>query len=267
MHFYFHQYKIKKIDLFYWSFVNNYQTLVKMPKKITSKTSAVAVVSEQLEEDVIAVPIVDQPEVKIEKKQNDSESEVETDKEEVNAVDALFTELSANIDASKELNLRNQQILKKLIREVQIERKSAEKGKKKKEKKPRNGSTGLDNEVKVKTADFRQFIEKNYQQINQSIKDSDKDSEKTQILIELKYDSDGSLLISRKKAHQFVNAYVKFHKLQYEDNGRRIHLDKTLQKLFPDYAEKKEKGTLVREENFFFTSVMGAISPHLEKIK
>jgi chromatin remodeling complex protein RSC6 len=224
-----------------------------MPKKITSKTSAVAVVDEQLE--VAAAPIVlEQPEVRIEKKQIDFESEVESDKEEVNAVDALFAELSENIDASKELNLRNQQILKKLIREVQIERKNAEKGKKK-EKKVRNGSTGLDNELKVNTSDFRQFVEKNYQQL--------KDSDDKQIVSELKYDSDGSLLISRKMAHKFVNSYVKLHKLQYEDNGRRIHMDKTLQKLFPENAEKKEKGAVIREENFYFTSVMKAISPHL----
>lgn len=229
-----------------------------MPKKIASKTSSTAVVSEQLEEVAIAAPVMDQPEVKIEKKQIDSESEVETDKEEVNTVDSLFAVLSANIDAAKELNMRNQQILKKLMREHQIERKKAEKGGKKKEKKPRNGSTGLDNEVKVKTSDFRQFVEKHYQQI--------KDSEGNQILSELKYDSDGSLLISRKQAHQFVNAYVKLNKLKYEDNGRRIHMDKTLQKLFPDYAEKKEKGVVIREENFYFTTVMAAISSHLEKI-
>jgi len=229
-----------------------------MPKKIASKTSSAAVVSEQLEEVAIAAPIVEQPaEVKIEKKQNESESEVENDKEEVNAVDALVAELTENIVTMKELTSRSQSDLKKLIREIQIERKNAEKGKKKKEKKPRNGSTGLDNEVKVKTADFRQFIEKNYQQL--------KDSDDNQIVSELKYDSDGSLLISRKKAHQFINAYVKSQKLKYEDNGRRIHMDKTLQKLFPDYAEKKEKGTVVKEENFFFTSVMGAISAHLEK--
>lgn len=227
-----------------------------MPKKIASKTSSAAVVSEQLEEVAIAEPIVDQPEVKIEKKQNESESEVETDKEEVNAVDALVAELTENIATMKELTSRSQADLKKLIREIQIERKNAEKGKKKKEKKPRNGSTGLDNEVKVKTADFRQFIEKNYQQL--------KDSDDNQIVSELKYDSDGSLLISRKKAHRFINAYVKLQKLKYEDNGRRIHMDKTLQKLFPDYAEKKEKGAVVREENFYFTTVMAAISPHLE---
>jgi SWIB/MDM2 domain len=228
-----------------------------MPKKITSKSSAVAVVSEQPEEVAIAAPVMEQLEVIIEKKQNEPESEVETDKEEVNAVDALVAELTENIATMKELTLRSQQDLKKLVREIQLERKNAEKGKKKKEKKPRNGSTGLDNDVRVSTSDFRQFIEKHYQQV--------KDSEDKQILNELKYDTDGSLVISRKKAHQFVNAYVKLHKLKYEDNGRRIRMDKTLQKLFPDYAEKKEKGTVVKEENFFFTSVMGAISSHLEK--
>jgi Asp-tRNA(Asn)/Glu-tRNA(Gln) amidotransferase A subunit family amidase len=228
-----------------------------MPKKITSKTSAVAVVSEQPEEVSIAAPVMEQLEVIIEKKQNESESEVETDKEEVNAVDALVTELTENIATMKELTLRSQQDLKKLVREIQLERKKAEKGGKKKEKKPRNGSTGLDNDVRVSTSEFRQFAEKHYQQI--------KDSDDKQILNELKYDTDGSLVISRKKAHQFVNAYVKLHKLKYEDNGRRIRMDKTLQKLFPDYAEKKEKGVVVKEENFFFTSVMGAISAHLEK--
>lgn len=227
-----------------------------MPKKITSKTSTSAVVSEQQDEVAVAAPVVAQPEVKIEKKTVESESEVETDKEEVNAVDALISELTENIATMKELTLRCQQDLKKLNREVQLERKKAEKGGKKKEKKPRNGSTGLDNELKVKTPDFRQFIEKNYQQL--------KDSDDNQIVSELKYDSDGSLVISRKKAHKFVNAYVKMHKLQYEDNGRRIHMDKTLQKLFPENAEKKEKGAVVREENFYFTSVMAAISPHLE---
>jgi len=226
-----------------------------MPKKIASKTSSAAVVSEQLEDVDIAAPVMDQSEVKIEKKQIESESEVETDKEEVNAVDALVAELTENIATMKELTSRSQADLKKLVREIQIERKNAEKGKKKKEKKPRNGSTGLDNEVKVKTADFRQFIEKNYQQL--------KDSDDNQIVSELKYDSDGSLLISRKKAHQFINAYVKMQKLKYEDNGKRIHMDKTLQKLFPDYAEKKEKGAVIREENFYFTTVMAAISSHL----
>jgi hypothetical protein len=228
-----------------------------MPKKITtttSKTSAVsAVVTEQPEE--VNDVVISEPEVKIEKKITavDSESEKE---EEVNVIDSLVVELTENIATMKELVLRSQQDLKKLTREIQIERKKAEKGNgKKKEKKVRNGTTGLDNELKVITSDFRQFVEKNYQQL--------KDSDGNQIVSELKYDSDGSLLISRKQAHKFVNSYVKLHKLQYEDNGKRIHLDKTFQKLFPENAEKKEKGTVVKEEDFYFTSVMKAISPHL----
>ena len=226
-----------------------------MPKKITTSKTA-PVVSEQLEEIVVAAPAVEQPEVKIQKKAIvESESEVETDKEEVNAIDSLVIELTENIATMKELTSRSQQDLKKLVREIQIERKKAEKGGKKKEKKVRNGTTGLDNELKVITSDFRQFVEKNYQQL--------KDSDENQIVSELKYDSDGSLLISRKMAHKFVNSYVKLNKLQYEDNGRRIHKDKTLQKLFPENAEKKEKGLVTREENFYFTSVMKAISPHL----
>ena len=156
-----------------------------MPKKITSKTSATAVVSEQPEEITASiVPIVmEQSEVKIEKKPIESESEIESDKEEVNVIDALIVELTDNIATMKELVLRSQQDLKKLTREIQIERKKAEKGNgKKKEKKVRNGTTGLDNELKVITSDFRQFVEKNYQQL--------KDSDGNQIVSELKYDSD-----------------------------------------------------------------------------
>jgi hypothetical protein len=229
-----------------------------MPKKITSTKASTAVVQEQPEE-VIAASIMEQPEVKIEKKIVDSESEVENDKEEVNAIDALVIELTENIATMKELTSRSQQDLKKLIREIQIERKKAEKGGRKKEKKVRNGTTGLDNELKVTTSEFRQFIEKNYQQL--------KDSEDNQIVSELKYDSDGSLLVSRKMAHRIINSYVKMQKLQYEDNGKRIHMDKTLQKLFPDNTEKKEKGVVIREENFYFTSVMKAISNHLASSK
>jgi hypothetical protein len=225
-----------------------------MPKKITTTTKT-SVVSEQPEEIVVAAPVVAQPEVKIEKKIVESESEVETDKEEMNAIDSLITELTENIATMKELTSRSQQDLKKLIREIQIERKKAEKGGKKKEKQVRKGTTGLDNELKITTDVMRKFVEKNYQQL--------KDSDGNQIVTELKYDSDGSLLISRKMAHKFVNSYVKNNNLQYEDNGRRIHMDKTLQSLFPDNAEKKEKGVVVREENFYFTSVMKAISPHL----
>jgi hypothetical protein len=226
-----------------------------MPKKITTTTKNSAVVSEQPEEIVVAAPVVAQHEVKIEKKIAESESDLETEKEEVNAIDSLIIDLTENIYTIKELTTRSQQYLKKLEKEVKALRKKGEKVDKNKDKKIRKGTTGLDNELKVVTSDFRTFIEKNYQQL--------KDCEDNQIVSELKYDSDGSLLISRKMAHKFVNSYVKLHKLQYEDNRKRIHMDKTLQKLFPDNAEKKDKGNVTREENFYFTSVMKAISPHL----
>lgn len=228
-----------------------------MPKKITTTTSKTVPVSAAVVEqpDEVIDTITSEPEVKIEKKVTAIESESEKE-EEVNVIDALVEELTANIATIRELTLRSQQDLKKLTREIQIERKKAEKGAgKKKEKKVRNGTTGLDNELKVITQTFRSFVDNNYTQL--------KDSDGNQIVSELKYDADGSLLISRKQAHKFVNSYVKLHKLQYEDNGKRIHLDKTLQKLFPENTEKKEKGVVVREEDFYFTSVMKAISPHL----
>jgi hypothetical protein len=227
-----------------------------MPKKISTTKTSTAVVSEQQEEVAVQAPIVAQlEEVKIEKKMIETDSEIETnEKEEVNTVDALIAGLAKKVDAMKELALRSQQDFKKLNREILIERKKYEKGGKK-EKKVRNGTTGLDNELKVSSSEFRSFIERYHDLLT--------DADKNKIVSELKYDSDGSLVISRKKAHQFVNAYVKHNNLQDKENGRKIHMDKTLKTLFPDNAEKKEKGVVVKEENFFFTSVMGAISRHL----
>lgn len=147
---------------------------------------------------------------------------------------------------------------KKAEREYQLEKKRMEKAMNKKggkEKKKRNGSTGLDKELRVKTSEFRQFVEKNYQQLN------DKDG--NQVITELSYNDGGDLMISRKKALQFVTAYVKHHELQQYEDKKRIKMDKTLQKLFPDHAEQKDKGKVTKEENFSFVSIMGALSPHL----
>ena len=147
---------------------------------------------------------------------------------------------------------------KKAEREYQLEKKRMEKAMSKKggkEKKKRNGSTGLDKELRVKTSEFRQFVEKNYQQLN------DKDG--NQVITELSYNDGGDLMISRKKALKFVTAYVKHHELQQYEDKKRIKMDKTLQKLFPDNAEQKDKGKVTKEENFAFVSIMGALSPHL----
>ena len=125
-------------------------------------------------------------------------------------------------------------------------------------KKQRSGSNGLDKLVPIKTTEFRTFIEKNYQQLN------DKDG--NQILGTLNYDdSDGSLLLSRKSALQIVTAYVKHHNLQQYEDKKRIKMDATLKKLFPDNAERKEKDGSVVEENFYFYSIMGALSRHFNK--
>lgn len=125
-------------------------------------------------------------------------------------------------------------------------------------KKPRSGSNGLDKMVPVKTSEFRKFVESNYQLLN------DKDG--NQILTTLTYDeNEGNLLISRKDALKLVNAYAKHHNLQQYEDKKRIKMDKTLQKLFPDFAERKaDDGSLV-EENFYFCSIMGGLTRHLNK--
>jgi len=243
-----------------------------MPKKIsTQQTSSKTAPAEKLDDhiesqipvkEVVTMQVEKQSKSVIDSEQEDHDEHEEQEEQQVNIIDSIVLELTDTINTAFELVKRSQQELKKLQREIQIERKKNEKEKGKKgnkEKKKRNGSTGLDKKVKVVTQDFRQFIEKNYSVLN--------DFDGNQIITELNYsDVDGSLLITRKIAHKFVNAYVKHNKLQYEDNKRRIKMDKTLQKLFPDNAEKKEKGVIVREEDFKFTSVMKAISSHLASV-
>lgn len=251
-----------------------------MPKKIStqqqssSKTTTASVPAEKLDEHLdLQVPVKEVVTMQVEKQSKSVNKDVEIDSEQeeheeqeepqVNIIDSIVSELTDTINTALELVKRSQQELKKLQREIQTERKKNEKEKGKKgnkEKKKRNGSTGLDKKVKVVTQDFRKFIEKHYPVLN--------DFDGNQIITELNYsDVDGSLLITRKIAHKFVNAYVKHNKLQYEDNKRRIKMDKTLQTLFPDNAEKKEKGVIVREEDFKFTSVMKAISSHLASVE
>jgi len=139
---------------------------------------------------------------------------------------------------------------KKLDRAYAAELKKMEKIMSKKSvvggKKKRSGSSGLDKKLPIQTQDFRTFIEKNYQQL--------KDRDGNQIITELVYETegDGSLLISRKDALKIITAYVKHHNLQTYEDKKRIKLDKTLQKLFPDFTE------------FYFFTIMKALSPHLK---
>lgn len=125
-------------------------------------------------------------------------------------------------------------------------------------KKQRSGSSGLDKLLPIQTAEFRSFVEKNYQQLN----DKDGNTILTELAIN---ETDGSLLLSRKTALKLITAYVKHHNLQQYDDKKRIKMDKTLQKLFPDNAERKEKDGSVIEENFYFYSIMKALSRHFNK--
>ena len=201
-------------------------------------------------------PVEQEPEVL-----SSENSEVEAEQEEQVQEDPITVMHNGIIEMCSMMTKLAQRITqdtKKAEREYQLERKRMEKAMSKKggkEKKKRNGTTGLDKQLRIKTSEFRQFVEKNYQQLN------DKDG--NQVITELSYADDGSLQISRKKALQFVTAYVKHNDLQQYDDKKRIKMDKTLQKLFPNNAEQKEKGKVTKEENFSFVSIMGALSPHL----
>lgn len=181
-----------------------------------------------------------------------------------------------NLDAMLKKNITDTQVLVKAIQKVHNEAKrnyrlylnerkryekiitkKAAKGQKKK----RTGSKGLDKMLPIQTADFQTFVEKNYQQLN--------DPDGNQIITELVYDTDANntLMISRKLALKIINSYVRLHNLQNVDDKKKIKMDKTLSKLFPEFAEKKEGGKVVQEESFGFTTIMKALSKHLKANK
>ena len=225
--------------------------------KMTRKVSA-AKTSPTTEKKVKKQP---EPEPVIEEKVETPEnSDIE---EEVEAKDPITVNHEGILEMCTMMVKLAQKITqdtKKAEREYQSEKNRFTKAMNKKggkEKKKRNGSTGLDKMQKINTPEFRQFIEKNYQQLN------DKDG--NQVITDLTYDDeDGSLKISRKQALKFVTAYVKHHELQQYEDKKRIKMDKTLQKLFPENVEKKDKsGKVIQEENFYFVSIMGALTPHL----
>ena len=186
---------------------------------------------------------------------------------ETNADESIDEIIDKHMNNMMELAVRTHkysqtmyQEAKKLQRAVLTERKKIQKllNKATTTKKQRSGSNGLDKMVPIQTAEFRKFVESNYQQL--------KDKDGNQILTELNYDDkDGALLISRKTALKLVNSYAKQHSLQQYEDKKRIKMDKTLQKLFPDYAERKAEDGAVIEENFYFCSIMGGLTRHLNK--
>ena len=238
-----------------------------MPRSVSSKSTAEKSAKKQtkkaVKSDVVEEEIVEEPIVNSDSENNGSGSEVEIEPVEVDTIQSLIDGLIELQSTSIKIEQRKLQDLKKLSREIAMERKKNEKllsKKQGKEKKPRNTDRKEPIYI-ITTSDARQFIEKNYQQL------TNKDG--NPVLTELNYNDDGNLLTTRNNFLKFVNSYIRFNKLQYEDNKKRIKLDKTLQKLFPAYVEKKDKsGKITNEEKpFLFTNVMEAINGHLQKVE
>jgi len=255
--------------------------VIETPAKVEKTTKATKAEKVEKEEKVVkAEKVVKKVEEKPEEKpkaeaskkaappkKEEAEETTEPSKEEESEEETIGEMIDNDIALELELLYKEKKsidariaILKRIQRNINIERKQVKKllSKTSSAKKERSGSTGLDKMVPVQTSEFRKFVESNYQQLN------DKDG--NQILTTLTYDeNDGSLMISRKTALKLVNAYAKHHSLQQYEDKKRIKMDKTLQKLFPNYAERKaDDGSLV-EENFYFCSIMGALTDHLKK--
>lgn len=232
-----------------------------MPRSVSSKSTAEksAKKTKTVKSDVVEEEIVEEPIVNSETENNGSETEIE---QEVDVIQNLMDSVLKQQTIIKKIQQQMDLDLKKLVKEVVAERKKKDKllsKKQGKEKKPRT-TDRKEPICIVSTSEARQFIEKNYQQL------TNKDG--NPVLESLNYGEDGSLMITRKNFLRFVNSYIRFNSLQFEDNMRRIKLDKTLQKLFPQYVEKKDKsGKITNEEKpFFFTDVMKAINVHIEKM-
>lgn len=200
-------------------------------------------------------------------KKEEPEEVVESSKEDESEEESIEEMIDKDLGLELELLYKEKKnidvrisLIKRIQRNLNIERKRNKKiiSKSTSTKKQRSGSKGLAKLVPIQTADFRNFVEKNYQLLN--------DKNGNQILTDLVYDeNDGSLMISRKTALSLVNSYAKLHSLQQYEDKKRIKMDKTLQKLFPNYAERKDADGSTVEENFYFCSIMGALTDHLKK--
>ena len=191
----------------------------------------------------------------------DSGSESENEDSQENAIDSLLNGIIEMCNMQQKITQRILTDVKKTQKEIARERKEHEKDiKKSKGRKKREGGGAPQKPSVVKTADFRKFIESNWNKLN------DKDG--NPILTELTHADDGSLTISRQKAQHLVSAYVKAQNLQKDTSDKRIiTLDKTLQKLFKDYDQSKNEkkdddGNVTQKAGFYFTSIMEAIKPH-----
>lgn len=198
----------------------------------------------------------------VEEASQEPEAQAETTTEEVeeDSIEKRCSVIMELVLMNKKSTDALYQETKKLLRDVLSERKKTQKiiAKTNSTKKQRTGAKGVEKLVPIQTAEFRTFVEKNYQQL------SDKNG--NQIITTLTYDdNDGSLLIGRASALSLVIAYAKLHNLQQYEDKKRIKMDKTLQKLFPKFAERKESDGSVKEEDFYFKSIMEGLTAHLPK--
>lgn len=220
-----------------------------MAKKVVSKKAGkkeeVVEVEEPVQQEVQETPVETHEEV----------SQDETSDETLEAqVDAIIKMASAFIEVGKKI-LKESTSVKKRI--AQQNKKIAKLENKSKNSKKRSGDNVLSKPQPVYSEAFQQFVEANHASL------TDKNGK---IIIEtLQHDADGHLLIGRGDCLRLVTAYVRKNNLQYETERKRIKMDATLAGLFPDHAEKKDKkGKITQEENLYFHTLMGALSPHLK---
>ena len=181
---------------------------------------------------------------------SDSEASLATEAAEIIELAKMMQQILARVVKTTRGTVTN---IKKMEREIS---KLDKKFKKNKTSKANNGNKGLQQLKPVYTSTMKKFFEENHQL---------KDRNGNVICENLTYDSE-NLLVSRDQALKLVNAYIREHDLQqYPENKRRIKMNATLSELFPELAEQKQGKKVVREENCYYHTLMGAIARHFRQ--
>jgi len=208
----------------------------------SKKTTQEEQVEEPASTSVVEETIVDT------QNEEQQEDEMEIQLNQMQELAGYFLEIAKKLD--KEVKNMKKQVIAKNKRLAKLESKS-------KKSKKRSGENVLAKPQPIYTEVFQQFIEKNHSNL------TDKNGDI--IMSELSYNDEGRLMVSRSDCLKLVNAYVRMNNLQYPDQKKRIKMDSTMKRLFPDLAEKKDKkGKVIEEENCYYHSLMQGISPHLK---
>lgn len=179
-------------------------------------------------------------------------------------IDVIMNDFKHKLDSSKksiaetfnELFSQFKELQKEYIKYSKMVKKQTRKSKKR-EKTTKTVEQKL---RPVYTNEMKEFIEN-----NTHLEASEKKGGNL-IYPEPKYDDDGNILFNNGLAMQLISAYIRVHNLQYDDQPKRIHIDNNLKKIFPNLVEQKDKsGKVIKEENCYFTTIMGEISKHFKK--